>query len=283
MAVPTQADLETMAQRMTDGLMTVPGVVGVVLGGSRARGDHRPDSDVDLGLYATAELDRALLSSLARVWSGSAAAVGPAGSWGPWVDSGTWLDVDGQAVDWIVRDVRRVAAVCDAVLRGEHGFHAQPGHPLGFWDAAYAGELASAVILADPDSHLRDLRARLTPYPPALRASVINGLWEADLLLAGARKSAARADIAHVLLCLTRALALAAHALHAHAGVWVTNEKGLIPAVARLPRPTADFAERASALLATLGSSPTDLAAGLDVAAVLLADCRASLGSSDDD
>ena len=32
-------------------LVAVDGVVGVLLGGSRARGTHRPDSDVDLGVY----------------------------------------------------------------------------------------------------------------------------------------------------------------------------------------------------------------------------------------
>ncbi|PRH81000.1 hypothetical protein C6N75_01080 [Streptomyces solincola] len=42
------AALRTMAAR----LVTVPGVVGVVLGGSRARGEGRPDSDWDLALFS---------------------------------------------------------------------------------------------------------------------------------------------------------------------------------------------------------------------------------------
>jgi predicted nucleotidyltransferase len=32
-------------------LAALPGAVGVVLGGSRARGTQRPDSDWDLGVY----------------------------------------------------------------------------------------------------------------------------------------------------------------------------------------------------------------------------------------
>ena len=32
-------------------LATIPGVVAVVLGGSRAAGTHRPDSDWDFGIY----------------------------------------------------------------------------------------------------------------------------------------------------------------------------------------------------------------------------------------
>src|SRR3954451_24531485 len=47
MAAATDLDLTGMARRLT----TAGGVVGVVLGGSRARGDHTAESDVDLGLY----------------------------------------------------------------------------------------------------------------------------------------------------------------------------------------------------------------------------------------
>ncbi|MGH3730649.1 MAG: nucleotidyltransferase domain-containing protein, partial [Micromonosporaceae bacterium] len=46
-------------------LTPVEGVVAVALGGSRARGEHRPDSDVDLGLYYRGELDTAALRTLA--------------------------------------------------------------------------------------------------------------------------------------------------------------------------------------------------------------------------
>ena len=43
----TQALIDHIVQR----LRRVEGVVGIVLGGSRARGTHTPDSDIDLGLY----------------------------------------------------------------------------------------------------------------------------------------------------------------------------------------------------------------------------------------
>lgn len=32
-------------------LESIPGVVGVVLGGSRARGTNHPNSDIDIGIY----------------------------------------------------------------------------------------------------------------------------------------------------------------------------------------------------------------------------------------
>ncbi len=36
--------------RLADRLIEVPGVQAVTLGGSRARGDHAPESDYDMGL-----------------------------------------------------------------------------------------------------------------------------------------------------------------------------------------------------------------------------------------
>ena len=43
--------VQTILDEVTGKLRGVPGVVGVVLGGSRARGTHRSDSDVDIGIY----------------------------------------------------------------------------------------------------------------------------------------------------------------------------------------------------------------------------------------
>ena len=63
-------------------LVGVPGVVGVLLGGSRARGDHTPASDVDLGLYYRPPLDVAALGALAREVELCAHALhGRAGRW----------------------------------------------------------------------------------------------------------------------------------------------------------------------------------------------------------
>ena len=50
---------EDRLRSMADELSRVPGVHAVALGGSRARGTHRPDSDIDLGLYVDSDVDRA--------------------------------------------------------------------------------------------------------------------------------------------------------------------------------------------------------------------------------
>ena len=115
-AVPDGLDLAALTHRLT----SVAGVVGVVLGGSRARGEHTPDSDVDLGLYYQGDLDTAALGAMARDVAGPDAEVTQSGEWGPWVDGGGWLVVDGVHVDWIYRDVDRVREAWARAHRGAY-------------------------------------------------------------------------------------------------------------------------------------------------------------------
>lgn len=265
-------------RRMVDELTGVHGVLGVVLGGSRARGDALPTSDVDLGVYYEGVPDTAELTRLASRWSGRDVAVGEPGTWGSWVDAGGWLEVEGTAVDWILRDVDRVAAQADRANRGEFAFHLQAGHPLGFLDVAYAAELATGVVLADPAGRLASLRTAVTAYPLALRDAMVGALWEADFLVGAAEKGARRADTTYVSLALARAVLLCAHALHADAGRWVTNEKGLVPAVAMLPAAPERFSRDAALALGALGTTEASLTAAVAAVGRLVGETRAALG-----
>ncbi|MFE2583561.1 nucleotidyltransferase domain-containing protein [Streptomyces sp. NPDC059378] len=258
---------------IADRLAEVGGVVGVCLGGSRARGTHSPDSDYDLGLYYRSPLDTAALRRLAAELTGGPVEVTEPGGWGPWVDGGGWLTVDGQHVDWIYRDLDRVHRVWQQCRAGRFEIGAQPGHPLGVYSHAYAGEVALGHILADPGGELGMLREQTHRYPEPLRAALIgNAQWEAPFVLANARKGAARADTFYVAGCLFRAVGLLVHALHAHARSWVVNEKGAVRAAGELPGAPADFAGRAHALFAALGTTPETLAAALDEADSLVAE-----------
>lgn len=249
-------------REVADSLTTVPGIRAVVLGGSRARGTHHAGSDVDLGLYYDRQtLDLVALQDRAASWnSNGPVEVTAPGSWGPWVDGGGWLTVDNTPVDWILRDVTRVQDQCERAVRGEFSFHSQPGHPLGFLDINYAGEVATCVSLADPTGLVADLKQSLTPYPPALRDAMVNNLWQADFLVQSARKGIPKHDITYVQLCCASALMLCAHAWHAAAGQWATNEKGIVVDVARLDMETHGFAAKASLALACAADSQEALA-----------------------
>jgi len=255
-AAPDGLDLRALADRLT----TVEGVVGVVLGGSRARGDHTPDSDVDLGIYYRGDLDIAGLGALARDVAG-----------------GAWLVIRGHHalaredvhVDWLYRDVERVREAWARAHRGAYDWNAQAGHPLGVPDFAYVGELALAVVLADPSGDLTDLRKAIT-YPDALRAALARNLWEADFLLQIAAKARSRGDAAYVALCVSRAMLLCAHALHAHDRRWLVNEKGAIAGADSLPSAPPHFAERVNQLIGRVGITPTELAESLGTARQLV-------------
>ncbi|WP_411293112.1 nucleotidyltransferase domain-containing protein [Streptomyces sp. CBMA123] len=261
--------IENMAARLAD----VPGVVGVMLGGSRARGEHRPESDWDLGVYYRGALDLAALRELA----GPGVEVAGPGGWGPWVNGGAWLRVDGVAVDWILRDLDRVYRVWADCRAGRYEVGVQAGHPLGFWSPCYPGEVALGRVLADPAGELAALQAETADYPEPLREALTAGAWEAEFLVGVAVKGAARGDVLYVSLCLSRAVGVLVQALYARDRRWCLNEKGALAVAAQLPGVSHDFRARVHALLGAAGETPEALTATVERARALVGEVRAVL------
>ncbi|OKJ47027.1 DNA polymerase subunit beta [Streptomyces sp. CB02009] len=260
--------------KIANQLAGVGGVVAVCLGGSRARGTHRPDSDFDLGLYYRPPLDTAALRLLATELTGGAVEVTEPGGWGPWVDGGGWLTVDGAHIDWIYRDLDRVHRTWQQCQAGHFEVGTQAGHPLGVYSHAYAGEVALGRILADPTGELAALKEQIrASYPQPLRESLVaNARWEVPFTLSIARKGVTRGDAFYIAGCLFRVVGILVHALHAQAGCWVLNEKGALQAAAQPPTAPANFSARAHALFGALGATPDELTAAIDDAEQLAAD-----------
>ena len=280
----TDSELHSLA----DQLIEVPGIVAVMLGGSRARGEEHPDSDVDLGLYYRPPLDTDALRRLARSAASLRGVAGQSpdltepGGWGPWVDGGGWLTIEETPVDWIYRDLDRVRRSVDLAVAGQFAFHFQVGHPFGIPDFAYAGELALGIVLADPTGELQRLKDRLRAYPAALGATIISRLDEARFLLGISTKPARRADTTFVAGCLFRVVTLCAYAVHAQAGRWVINEKGVVDAAAGLDCAPVDFGERAHAVLADLGRTGSSLLLAVRHAEQLVDDVSAACSDQQD-
>ncbi|WP_310725830.1 nucleotidyltransferase domain-containing protein [Streptomyces sp. N2A] len=260
----------------------VPGVVGVMLGGSRARGTHRADSDWDLGVYYRGEPDLKALEALAAEVTGGPVEVFGPGAWGPWVNGGAWLVLpDGRHVDWILRDLDRVRRVWEDCRAGRFETGMQAGHPLGFWSPAYPGEVALGRVLADTDGELAGLKDETRAYPPALRTSLTGtAVWDAGFSVAMAGKSSAAQDVLHASLCLSRAVGQLVQALYAHHGAWCLNEKGALAAAAALPDTPPDFAPRATALLAHPGRTEAELRGSLEEAQRLVDEVRGVVGAA---
>ena len=263
-------------------LGALPGVLAVVLGGSHARGDASPDSDVDLGLYydPATPPSRDQLNALAHELDDRrpSDAVTAFGEWGPWINGGAWLTIDGQRVDWLFKDLARIRRVVAECRAGRPEVAYQLGHPHAFVSAIYLGELDCCVPLADPEGLVAELKALVRPYPPLLREALMQRFgFEADFSLDGAVKGAARGDVVYVAGCLFRTIAALVQVLHALNDRYCTNEKGTMRAVAGFARVPPEFVRTATALLAAPGTTPATLAISVATARGLVAGVR-SLG-----
>ena len=279
MLVPvTELPVPPRVLATTGRLTEIPGVVGVVLGGSRAIGTHRPDSDVDLGVFYRGSLDVAALRALAAEVADEVLGISEIGGWGPWVNGGAWLVVGGTRVDWLYRDLDRVTAIWSECRAGRYEIGIQAGHPLGYSSHAYPGEIALCQVLADPTGELTRLRAETQHYPAALADALVAATWEPDLLLYSASShGAAEADAFFTAGCLFRAIGVLAQALHGHHRRWVTTEKRLIDAAGRLAAAPPDFTRRAHAILGHTGTPPDEIAATVAATRELVADTLARL------
>src|SRR5579871_3882808 len=81
-----------LAHSVADRLSRIDGVEAVVLGGSWARGDAKPNSDLDIGIYYSPQNRPSLdaLRDLAAELNDSRSrdVVTNFGEWGPWINGG---------------------------------------------------------------------------------------------------------------------------------------------------------------------------------------------------
>lgn len=247
-------------------LSQIDGITAVVLGGSRARGAATPESDTDLGIYYHPDHPPSLeaLRALAQELDDrhTTELVTDFGAWGSWINGGAWLTIAGRRVDWLYRDLAYVEheiAECEA---GRPRCYYQAGHPHGFYNHIYLGEVFYCQPLYERDDTLRRLKSRATPYPPLLKAALIGGLWEARFSLENARKPALRGDVPQVVGLLYRACAVIVQALFALNERYCINEKGAAVEVGKFSLHPPEFYKRLTSALAVGGSG--DLAQHVD-------------------
>lgn len=237
----TSPNDEALLRGLVRTLGDVPGIRAIVLGGSRARGEAAAQSDYDIGLYYEPEAP----IDVGRLAEAAGASVTAIGDWGPWINGGAWLTVEGQRVDLLYRDLGKVRGVIEACVVGRIERVYQPGHPHAFVSSIYMGEVALCRPLWDPDGALASLRQRCMPYPPALAEALIRTfLWEARFALENAAHGRGREDPAYIAGCAFRAVACLCQALFAHNRAYLLNEKGAVAGVERLAGRPASFAVR---------------------------------------
>lgn len=84
-------DIKYSIDKIIDSLKNIKGLEAIVLGGSRARGTHSSDSDIDIGLYYDKEtIDLSLLEKRVQELDQEHREnlLAKPGEWGKWVDGG---------------------------------------------------------------------------------------------------------------------------------------------------------------------------------------------------
>jgi Nucleotidyltransferase domain len=211
-------DDDAFLLHVADHLGELPRVEAVTLGGSRAKGTHRPDSDWDFSIYYRGHFDPQALRDIG--WPGEVSEVG---GWSKGVfNGGAWLQIDGRRSDVHYRDLDTVDRELTAAGEGRFGIE-----PLMF----HLAGVPSYLVLAEL-SVKRVLRGQLpTPeYPAALRERAPQVWWrKAEPTFAYARAN--HAPFSRLAQCaglVAQAASYAAHAVLAARGQWITNEKTLL-------------------------------------------------------
>lgn len=265
---------------LIEDLKTVPGIRAIVLGGSRARGTGDHSSDTDLGLYydpkdpfAVPSLDQVVARHDNRKDSGLVTSIG---GWGPWINGGGWLRIDGAAADFLYRDTAKVESVVDSCIRGSVEVAYQPGHPFGFLSSIYAGEISICQTLWDPTGWVASCKKRLIDYPEALRRELVRRFgFEAGFSVLISEKPVWRADVTYVAGCVFRAITCLLVVLFAlNREPWL-NEKGALNLARRFPIIPVRFCERVETIWGSVIKDSEALAAALATVRELNAEVKA--------
>lgn len=249
---------DALLTRIVPRLADVPGIVGIVLGGSRARGTAHAASDTDIGLYYGPSLDTEYLLNVARalVDDPDTAAVTPVGGWGPRIVGGGWLSIDRRKVDVLYRSVEAVRAVISDCRAGRISMDYQPGHPHGFCSAIWMGEVALCRPLHDPRGAIAELKASTSPYPDKLREALVKMfLWEILFAIENAEIAIARGEQTHIAGCAYRALCCIGQVLFALNRRYLINEKGALAEAAGFSLTIPGLSERTARVWAAIGTS----------------------------
>src|ERR1700733_13105855 len=148
-------------------LAGLPGVQAVALGGSRAVGTNRPDSDWDFAVYYRGAFSPDDLRAVG--WPGTVFEIG---GWGGGVfNGGAGLQVDGPKVDVPHRDLEGVEYRLREARAGRFGIERLQFHLAGVPTYIVLAEVAGNRLLAG------ELPAELTPprSPDALRPAASRG------------------------------------------------------------------------------------------------------------
>lgn len=221
--------IEAILTSVVDAFKNVKGVEAIVLGGSRATKTENEFSDIDIGIYYNEKLDLSTLKKIASELDDEHRedCITNLGDWGPWINGGGWLKVDNIPVDILFRDTRKVTQCIEDCKKGIITIDYQCGHPFGFMNSIYMGEIFSCKILYSNSNRIQQLKDSLKIFPPTYKnASIQKFLWECEFSLMCGKKAIKKNDIVYASGSIFRSAMCLIYVLYAANEMYSINEKG---------------------------------------------------------
>lgn len=272
--------IKKILDEITTELKGIPGIVGIVLGGSRARGTNHQDSDIDIGIYynesegfKVSEIDKIAtkLDDEHRI-----NLVSSLGEWGPWVNAGGWLVIQGYRVDFIFRDVKRVSKVIDDCLNGKISSNYQTGHPHAYLNSMYMGEVAICKILDDPKNKITELKEKTIPYSEDLRNAIIGWyMFEASFSLMFAKSNIDKDDISYVCGHCFRSISSLNQVLFALNNEYCINEKKAVKMIDAFKSKPQNYKKRIDELITLISFNESNTRKGVEILEELVNEVKA--------
>lgn len=251
-------EIEKILDKVVCALSDVSGIQAVVLGGSRARGTHSSESDIDVGIYYDKEtLDIMSLNKAAKLVDDEHRdnLVVPPGEWGKWVNGGGWLVIGGYHVDFILRDAERVESVIAECQEGNVSAHYQTGHPHAYMNVMYMGELAVCKVLWDKQGNISALKQVAEKYPPKLKRAIIGFFrFEAEFSLMFAESNAEKNDVYYVIAHIVRAISALNQVLFAVNEEYCLNEKKAVGMIDHFNLHPHGYKDKVNSIFAAAGA-----------------------------
>ena len=261
--------VDTIIQLVREKLSSLSYIECIVLGGSRARGTHTEDSDIDIGIYYHSEsFDLITINQLAAELDDEHRSnlIAPPGAWGNWVNGGGWLIIQGHHVDLILRDIKRVEQVMKDTNQGIVTANYQTGHPHGYISVMYRGELGISKILFARSGSFCELKKQAETYPSALQKGLTDFfMFEAGFSLMFAENNIDKDDVSYVCGHCFRSISSLNQVLFAINKEYCINEKKAVKMIEDFKIKPSDYKERVDKVISLISTNVDCTRKGIEI------------------
>ena len=261
--------VDTIIQLVREKLSSLSYIECIVLGGSRARGTHTEDSDIDIGIYYHSEsFDLITINQLAAELDDEHRSnlIAPPGAWGNWVNGGGWLIIQGHHVDLILRDIKHVEQVMKDTNQGIVTANYQTGHPHGYISVMYRGELGISKILFARSDSFCELKKQAETYPSALQKGLTDFfMFEAGFSLMFAKDNIDKDDISYVCGHCFRSISCLNQVLFAMNEEYCINEKKAVRMIGVFKIKPSNYKERVDKVISLISTDADCTRKGIEI------------------